>query len=215
MKGLILQDLTCLDVLSFKTHRTARRHSLAHCKWTLGIPLRQYTNPANSQERHSRTEHNGPTGSNWHIQTTLSENAHLLRLTQNISTNHFWVIKHAPTNSKQWGGTEYALRTHAIKLETSNRKQLMRSHSVLGLISAVRSRKLVKGDVTREMLKYLGQTKVKNHLGLQQPLYSQKMGTPSPMLWVENGDTLFRDLVLNFALRDSRQRRQQHLLKGK
>lgn len=82
----------------------------------------------------------------------------------------------------------------------------MRSHSVLVLNNAVRSRKLVTGDVTREMLKYLEQTKVKNHLGLRQPLYSQKMGTPSPMLWVENGNTLFRDLVLNFALRDSRQR---------
>lgn len=64
MKGLILQDLTCLGVLSFKTHRTARRHSLAHCKWTLGIPLQQHTNPADSRERYSRSEHNGPTGSN-------------------------------------------------------------------------------------------------------------------------------------------------------
>ena len=40
----------------------------------------------------------------------------------------------------------------------------MRSHSVLVLNSAVWSRKLVKGDVTRETLKYLEQTKVTNHL---------------------------------------------------
>lgn len=51
MKGLILQDLTCLDVLIFKTHRNAKRYSLAHCKWTLGIPVQQHTNPADREPR--------------------------------------------------------------------------------------------------------------------------------------------------------------------
>lgn len=32
-----------------------------------------------------------------------------------ISTDHFQAIKHAPTNSKQWGDTEPALGAHSIK----------------------------------------------------------------------------------------------------
>lgn len=79
-----------------------------------------------------------------------------------LSTDHFWAIKHIVANLKQLGYTEYTLGTPAIKLEISNRKQLKRSRNVLKLNNEALARKLVKGDVSREMFKYLKQTKVKN-----------------------------------------------------